>query len=228
MSGGRGIETAQLLTVFPALAALGPEDLARLAGRATAVHLPPGKAVFAEGTVCEAYLMVLNGSVRVRKISEQGREIVLYRVERGQTCVLTTACLMNAGPYGAEGLTETDVDAIALPKTAFERLMDSAPAFRQFVFSAYATRVSDLLMLIEEVAFGRIDVRLAQFLLARAGNEDAIWLGTHQDLATELGSAREVISRQLKDFERRGWVLLGRGRVTLRDTGALRSLVENR
>jgi CRP/FNR family transcriptional regulator len=129
---------------------------------------------------------------------------------------------MNGQPYGAEGVTETEVEALVLTAGAFSRLMDASSAFRRFVFSAHATRVSDLLLLIEEVAFGRIEPRLARFLLAHA--RDGQWEGTHQDMATELGTAREVVSRQLKDFERRGLVTLGRGRVALHDRAALETL----
>lgn len=212
----------RLLAAFPALSSLTAEHRQTLAGAVHVRKAPPGQVVFSEGAACEAFLMVLSGVVKVRKCSESGREILLYRVEPGQTCVLTTACLMTDGPYGAEGVTETAIEAAALPAGAFTRLMDQAPPFRRFVFSAYATRVADLLMLIEEVAFGRVDSRIAQVLLAHA--QDGVWTGTHQDLAVELGTAREVISRQLKEFERRGWVALARGRVTLCQPDALATL----
>lgn len=216
------LDARDLETAFPSLADLAADHRAWLSGVARLVRVPPGRAVFHEGSACEAFLMVLDGVVKVRKVSDSGREILLYRVERGQTCVLTTACLMARAPYGAEGITETPVTAAALPAGAFAHMMEVSAAFRAFVFGAYATRVSDLLMLIEEVAFGRIDARMAQVLLAHA--RDGIWSGTHQDLAVELGSAREVISRQLKEFERRGWVDLARGRVTLRAPQALAAL----
>ncbi|MCF8479839.1 MAG: Crp/Fnr family transcriptional regulator [Rhodospirillum sp.] len=214
--------TPPALEAFPDLMALPERDRLALTRSMSAAHLPAGKAVFAEGMACEAFLMVAEGAVRVSKTSETGREIVLYRVERGQTCVLTTACLMNGEAYGAEGVAETAVEALVLPAGAFSRLMDSSPDFRRFVFSAYATRVSGLLMLIEEVAFGRIEARLARFLLSH--DRDGTWEGTHQEMASELGTAREVVSRQLKDFERRALVTLGRGRVILRDRRALDAL----
>ena len=209
----------RLLEDFPDLSGLEPEARVRLGSGCRAVTVPPGTVLFAEGDVCQSYVLVLSGSVKVRKVSESGREIVLYRVERGQTCVLTTACLMGATDYSAEGVAETEVEAVVVPSALFRALIDTSPVFRAFVFSVYATRVSDLLMLIEEVAFGRIDVRLSHTLLDRADG-DGRMVGTHQDLATELGTAREVVSRQLKDFERRGWVTLGRGRVELTDRAA--------
>lgn len=208
-----------LATIFPALAVLEPAAQRILDEGMRPVTVPSGTTVFADGSACEAFLLVLDGSVRVQKVAENGREIVLYRVEPGQTCVLTTTCLLSQGIYGAEGVTETPVRGLALAPRAFQSLMATSDVFRRFVFGAYATRVSDLLMLIEEVAFGRIDQRLAALLLEKAGagkeGAGAVVAATHQDLAVELGSAREVISRQLKDFERRGLVALGRGRVSL-------------
>ncbi|TAN47514.1 MAG: Crp/Fnr family transcriptional regulator, partial [Rhodospirillales bacterium] len=137
--------------------------------------------------------------------------------------VVTTACLMSGTDYDAEGISESEIEAMALPLAAFRELLAQSAAFRDFVFKAYATRISNLLMLIEEVAFGRIDQRLAACLLDLAqkkGEVDA----THQDLAVELGTAREVISRQLKEFERQGWVKLKRGQIALLSPEALSAL----
>ncbi|GAA0582262.1 Crp/Fnr family transcriptional regulator [Caenispirillum bisanense] len=214
-----------LLDAFPDLAAVTGDGRRLLDQSVRLAEVPPGTVLFSEGGACQAYVLVLDGSVRVQKVSEGGREIVLYRVERGQTCVLTTACLLTRAEYGAQGVAETAVRAAMLSAAAFEQLVDASPAFRRFVFAVYATRIADLLMLIEEVAFGRIDVRLAQLLLAHAGRGGGgVVEATHQALATELGTAREVISRQLKEFERRGWVALARGRIEMRDATALAQL----
>ncbi|HTH17071.1 MAG TPA: Crp/Fnr family transcriptional regulator [Magnetospirillum sp.] len=183
--------------------------------------MPAGTVLFQDGSECQAYVLVLDGSVRVQKVSENGREIVLYRVEAGQSCVLTTNCLIAREDYAAQGIAETDIRALVLPAATFRALLAKSEAFRDFVFSAYATRIGDLLMLIEEVAFGRIDVRLAGWLRQRAGSAIRV---THQEVAVELGTAREVISRQLKEFERRGWVALGRGRIEVTDAAGLATL----
>ncbi|CCG42420.1 Crp/Fnr family transcriptional regulator [Magnetospirillum molischianum] len=193
------------------------DDAARL------VRVPAGTVLFRDGATCQNYVLVVEGAIRVHKISEGGREIVLYRVESGQTCVLTANCLITARDYDAEGIAETDVEMIVLPVHAFRKLLALSESFRDFVFSAYASRLSDLLLLIEEVAFGRIDVRLAGWLAARIGPGGTIRT-THQEIAVELGTAREVISRQLKEFERRGWVRLGRGLIEPCDPIALRQL----
>ncbi|NBB83131.1 MAG: helix-turn-helix domain-containing protein [Alphaproteobacteria bacterium] len=215
---------------FPALADLEPAAAARLAGAAETVRLPAGAAAFRPGDACHAYLMVLDGTVKVATTADSGREIVLYRVGPGETCVLTTSCLMAAADYEAEGIAETPVAALALPRGAFRDLLTDSRVFRDFVFSAFGSRLTGLLALIQEVAFQRIDRRLARLLLARgaAGGAagDAI-VATHHDLAVELGSAREVISRQLKEFERRGAVALGRGQVRVVDAAALARLAED-
>ncbi|SOD91981.1 Crp/Fnr family transcriptional regulator [Caenispirillum bisanense] len=214
-----------LLDAFPDLAPMDGEARRLLDRSLRVMEVPAGTVLFSEGAACQAYVLVLGGSVRVQKVSESGREIVLYRVERGQTCVLTTACLMTRAEYGAEGVAETAVAAATLTAAAFEQLVDASPCFRRFVFAVYATRIADLLMLIEEVAFGRIDVRLAQVLLAHGQRSaDGAVGATHQTLATELGTAREVVSRQLKEFERRGWVALSRGRIEVRDPASLGAL----
>ena len=150
----------------------------------------------------------------VQKLAESGREIVLYRVEEGQSCVLTTACLLGGGAYQAEAVAETPVKAVVMPNEIFQTLIERSRPFREFVFSSYMQRITDLLMLIEAITFGRIDARLAAHLL-RDSDANGVMQVTHQELARDLGSAREVISRMLKEFERQGMVELGRGRITL-------------
>lgn len=157
---------------------------------------------------------MIDGSVRVQKLAENGREIVLYRVEEGQSCILTTACLLGGGAYQAEAITETPVKAVVMPNKTFHIMIDRSRPFREFVFGSYMQRITDLLMLIEAITFGRIDARLAAHLL-KDSDANGVMLVTHQELARDLGSAREVVSRMLKEFERQGMVELGRGRITL-------------
>lgn len=205
------------------LARLSPEARIELVRGTRLVHLPKGARPFAPGAACDAYLIVVKGSVRVQLVAENGREIVLYRVERGESCVLTTSCLLAHENYEAEAICETEVTAAALPAGAFKSLLAQSEPFRDFVLASYADRVSDLILTMEETIFQRVDKRLAGVLLQRAvqGRVEA----THQTLATELGTAREVVSRQLKVFERRGLVVLQRGSVELRDAPALQRLV---
>lgn len=198
---------------FPALQAIRDPDWLSALADVRRLRLPQGVTAFHAGDAPQSYLLVLSGVVRVQKLSESGKEIVLYRVEAGQSCILTTSCLLARDLYQAEAITETEVEAVAIPQPAFERALAS-PGFREFVFASYGERVSGLVMLIDAVAFGRMDQRLAHALIKLADGTGRIAI-THQDLARELGTAREVVSRLLKEFERRGMVALQRGSIQL-------------
>lgn len=209
-----------LLEAFPELAALEP-DAANLLGNAgSRVRVPRGTILFRPGDHCHTFLMMLDGSVRVQMVSENGREIVLYRVARGETCIVTTACLVAHTDYSAEAMAETELDAVTLAIGAFEELLGRSAVFRNFVFASFGTRLTGMMALVEEVAFGRIDLRLARFLADHRDGRGGLDT-THQALAVELGTAREVVSRQLKEFERRGLVSLARGRIEVPDPAAL-------
>ena len=207
----------------PTTSTLDAQARQRLAERCRPVSAPAGTHLFREGDPCEAYLIVLSGCIRVQKTGASGRQIVLYRVNSGETCIVTTACLMSGTDYDVEGIVEMDIVGQALPLSAFRQLLSESDSFRSFVFKAYGTRISTLLMRIEEVAFERIDARLARHLLdlGQANSDIAV---THQGLAHELGTAREVVSRTLKDFERRGLVRLGRNFVSLLQKKPLHAL----
>ncbi len=166
---------------------------------------------------------MLDGSVRVEKTAGNGRKIVLYRVARGETCLLTTSCLIAKQRYPAEGVTETEVLAAALPENIFHEALAISPEFRAFVFASFGARMTDLILLVEEITFGHADVRLARWLLDSGSAPDEI-VTTHQQLAAELGTAREVISRLLKEFERRGLVRLARGRIVITNRPRLEAL----
>lgn len=208
------------ISQFPGLARLGPDLRATLLTQSLILTVPAGTVVFGPGKPPEHLLLLLDGRVRVRQTSEEGREIVLYRVAAGESCVMTTACLLAHEDYSAEGIAETDVRAAAIPRALFDDLASRSVEFRTFIFTAYARRMSDLFMVIEEIAFQRLDIRLAQKLIELARDTGQI-RATHQQLAAELGTAREVISRQLGEFQRRGWIGQARGVVDLLDAAAI-------
>ena len=195
-------------------------ELQEILSQGQKMTVPAGQVVFRQGDNCQNYLIVVNGCVKVLARAENGREIVLYRVTEGSTCVLTTSCLLGHNAYPAEGITETETTAIALPKAAFEEGINNNPTFRQFVFDTYAQRLSGLITLFEEVTLGRLDIRLACYLI-KMGNNTGKLASTHQQLAAELGSSREVISRLLKNFEKQGWIYLSRGQIENIDIKAL-------
>lgn len=212
-----------LTSAFPGLSRLSAEVLAEFREGATIVPLVRGARVFGPGKSPSHFLMLLEGTVRVSQVSEQGREIVLYRISAGESCALTTACLMGFDGYLAEAVVEEPGRAVAIPRASFDSLIAHSPEFRRFVFTAFSTRITDLFRVVEEVAFQRIDIRLAQRLVQRTDGDGHVAM-THQQLAAELGSAREVISRQLKEFQRRGWVRPSRGSVEIEDAAALETL----
>jgi len=207
-----------MLTAFPSLAGL-PSTILREFTGLKQLQVAKGTVLFRDGDRCQGYVFVLQGSIRVQKMDPEGREIVLYRVEDGQTCMLTTSCLLAGRSYPAEGIAEEATALVLLPADRFDALLADS-AFRRFALGMISDRIAELMALIEDVAFGRMDVRLARRLLELDDGSHSLQL-THQQLATELGTAREVISRILKDFERHGSVALNRGRVVLSDPAAL-------
>lgn len=209
---------------FPALAGLPPALESRLAAHCRVVKVSPGTRLFDERSPCGAFPLVIEGRVKVAKLSPTGREIVLYRVGPGQSCLLTSSCLLSRRDYSATGTAEVETTLVAIPRNVFDELMAGAPAFREYVHALFADRIGELMMLVEEVAFRRLDQRLAAHLLAHGPHVAA----RHQDIATELGSVREIVSRLLSDFEDRGLVSLGRGRIEVVERGGLEALAAGR
>lgn len=209
---------------FPSLKNLPDSVRQRLLSESRIVALPEGTRIFGAGQSPQNFLLLLEGSIRVQQVSESGREIVLYRVSAGESCALTTACLMGHDHYQGEGIAETPVEAVAIPRDTFDDLIANSPVFRRFVFNAFSARITDLFRVIDEIAFARMDVRLAQKLLQLKNAKGDIE-ATHQQLAFELGTAREVVSRQLNEFQRRGWLKSGRGMISIVKDTALQDLV---
>lgn len=193
--------------------------------RSTVIRMPKGTVIFGPGNSPENLLFLLDGTVRVQQLAENGREIVLYRVQAGESCVMTTACLLAYEDYSAEGVAETDIKAAAIPRSVFDDLISQSKEFRTFVFSAYSKRITDLFHVIEDIAFQRMDIRLAQKLLDL--KQGVTVKATHQQLAAELGTAREVISRQLSEFQRRDWIKQTRGNVELLDEASIAKLAQS-
>ena len=203
-----------------------PQDLrAALVAGSKIVEVPEGTPVFAPGQSADNLLLLLSGTVRVQQKSETGREVFLYRVHAGESCVLTTACMLAFEDYAADGVAETGVRAVAIPRATFDDLAGRSPVFREFVFKAYSRRITDLFTLIDDIVFQRMDVRLAARLLELA--EGGVVHATHQVLGTELGTAREVVSRTLSEFQRRGWIEQGRGEIRLTGRSGLEHLARS-
>ncbi|MGA9442609.1 MAG: Crp/Fnr family transcriptional regulator [Methyloceanibacter sp.] len=208
------------LNVFPELAELEPETRDVLFDVAQFERLRQGDIAYYQGQLCQNYVMCIEGQTRVFKTSESGREIMLYQVGAGETCVLTTSCLMAGNPFPAESNVQADALLAAIPADVFLRLMSSSPKFRHYVLSNYGDLLSSLITLVDEVAFASLDLRLARRLLAEA-EDTRVVSKTHQQLALDLGSVREVISRYVSEWERLGWVRSSRGSIEVLDVAAL-------
>lgn len=212
--------------LLPELEQTADDMACQLFDEANIVSMPENSTVFQQGDACKNYLIVLDGKVKVFTRAESGREIVLYRLEKGDSCVLTTSCLFGHENYPAEGQTESAVTAMAIPANKFNQVVQQSASFRQLVFSAFSSHLSELITLVEEVAFGKLDIRLAKALLAQRDENNKV-TSTHQNIATELGSAREVISRQLKELESKGYIKINRGNIEIIDIEAL-EIISNR
>jgi len=213
---------ALVLGRFPALAGLPPARLDALL-RSPVRRMPAGSVLFEPGQPCGGFPLVLEGSIRVAKTAPNGREILLYRVDPGESCILSGSCLLGHASYSASGVAETDVAVLVIPPPLFDELMIQHAPFREYVFGLYGARLGEVMELIEEVAFRRLDTRLAQLLVHRGPVVES----THQKLADELGSVREIVSRLLRSFEQRGWVKLERERVSVLDPKALAALARS-
>lgn len=192
-----------------------------------AVHvtLPAGKLLFLEGDCCRQIALAGKGDIRIFKGSPGGREITLYHVHAGEGCVLNIACALGDGRYPAMAMVETDTEAVFFGAEDFRRWADK-PFFNDFVFELLSRRLLDVIMLLEDVAFQKMDRRLAEFLYQRFNNARyprRVLRITHEQIASELGTAREVVSRLIKVFDRSGAVVQGRGRIILQDEKLLRS-----
>ena len=210
---------ARLAARYPVIASLTPAARTRLQQAAHWIRVPTGAMLFDERQACEGFPFVIDGSVRVSKCAPSGREIPLYRVGAGETCIISSSCLLGRADYNARGVAEADTLLMLLPQPVFDELLGER-AFRDFIFHLFAERIADLMQLIEEVAFRKLDQRLAALLLGKGPRLHV----THQQLADELGSVREIVSRLLKGFADQGLVRLGREQVDIVDAAGLRRL----
>ena len=203
-----------LLALYPALGAL-PSLWPRL----TTLSVPAGTPLFQENQACQGFPMVIEGEVRVSRSGANGRELELYRVSPGEMCLVSSASLFAHQPLTAHAVATGPTTLAMMAPADFEAALGEA-GFRHYVMGLFAARMADLTALIEAVAFQRLDSRLAAALLGHGQQVRA----THQALADELGTVREMVTRLLHRFERDGLVELSRECVTIRDSARLRAL----
>ncbi|MEO5660993.1 MAG: Crp/Fnr family transcriptional regulator [Polaromonas sp.] len=200
-----------LTHVIPALADLGVAGMP--------LQVPAGAILFDENAPCQGFPLVLDGEIKVSRHSSDGRSLELYRVVPGELCLVSSASLFRSQTLSAQGLTTRATMLLLIPPPVFALWLET-PDFRNAVLGLFADRMADLTGLIDAVAFHRLDQRLAAALLGRGQNLAL----THQALADELGTVREIVSRLLRRFEREGWVELARERIHILDSAALRAV----
>jgi len=218
------ITPAALHERFPVLNDTVAEEILRSAVRKT---FPKGAVLYEQGFPCTLVPLILSGVVRVYKLGDSGREVTLYRVGPGETCILSTSCGVSGASYPAIAVAEEDLDMLAVPAHVFRELTLRYPDLQRFISDSLAERLSEIMTVVEELAFRRVDLRLAEMLEEAAEASDSPTINkTHAQLAVELGTAREVVSRILKEFEHRGYVHLGRGHIGVLHPGGLRDYQE--
>ncbi|VAW74503.1 Transcriptional regulator, Crp/Fnr family [hydrothermal vent metagenome] len=209
--------------IYPAFASSTEPAICNIIDNATQVEAPAGSLIISPGMLCEQYLFIVAGKARVHLLTESGREIVLYYVGAGDSCVLTTSCLLSHEPFPAGIVAETDLVAFTVRTSLFEQAIDASPRFRRFVFKKFGERLVDVVSRMEQICAPSIERYLAQTLLELSDGTAKI-MTTHQELALRLGTAREVVSRHLKNFETNGWIHLGRGSIHIAAPEHLRKI----
>jgi CRP/FNR family transcriptional regulator len=210
---------AQLTHLYPSLAHVRPAPGTPESGM-VAMEVPANTVLFNENASCQGFPLVISGEIKVSRNSGDGRSLELYRVVPGELCLVSSACLFRAQPLSAFGITTKPSTLMLIKPDLFTRWLET-PAFRNDVLGLFAERMADLTLLIDAVAFHKLDRRLAAALLGRGQQ----LLVTHQALADELGTVREIVTRLLRRFEREGWVSLGREQIQIVNGAALRALV---
>ena len=214
----------RLRALYPAFESLDDTRLDRLLDDSMVLNLKAGTVLFDDESPCQAFPLLIEGTIRVSKVAPNGREMQLYRVVLGEACLLSSSCLLGNAPYSARGIAESELTVVTLPQPLFTRLLAEHEPFRTYVFSLFSDRISELMQLVEAVAFQRLDQRLAALLLGKG----RVVRTTHQNLAEELGSVREIVSRLLKNFSEQGLVALERERIEILNPQGLREIAGDR
>lgn len=190
--------------------------------QAMIAHLPQGQQVCQQGSNCGQLALLLSGSVRVFKLGENGKEITLYRISAGESCILTASCILSNIPFPAFATCESEVRAVTIPAARVPHWLSTSPAWRDYIFGLVASRLSSIISVVEDVAFRRMDRRIAGYLCERFTSHGSLRV-THQEIASELGTSREVVSRILKEFEHEGLITVGRGTIELNHPAGLQA-----
>ena len=203
----------EFIEIFPTFRNVPQGLVMDILSRVSYRTFPAGMLLYSEGDICSAIAFLISGEIRIFKIGEGGREITLYEIGIGETCILNASCILSNTPYPANAVSSREGSMILIPADDFRRLMESSDIMRHFVFDIISRRLATVMALVEEVAFGRMDQRVREYVMEKA--EGGVLRYTHQKIANDLGTSREVVSRILKDLESKGVVALSRNLITL-------------
>ena len=212
----------RLIATFPFFSTLPARSREAILARAVGKTLAHKQVLVSGGTECAFLPFVIDGTLRIYKASDSGREITLYRIEKGESCVLSATCILNGGGFPAVAEAEGETEVVLLPAQLLTRLVEDNADWRRFMFGLYAKRLENVLTLVDEVTFHHMDSRLAAHLVRQAGERQKVVTRTHGEIAAELGTSREVVTRILADFETGGLIATSRGRIRILRADALR------
>lgn len=202
------MDIREFVTTFPVFRTAAEGLVRDLLAASRRQPIPASTQIYREGDTCSGIAFVLAGDIRVYKIGQTGREITLYEIGPGETCILNASCILSGRTYPAHAVALSDITALLVPSEVFRRLVREHEEMRDFVFTLLSQRLTGVMELVEEIAFGRMDERLQEYLIERS-QDDRLEV-THQKIANDLGTSREVVSRILKDFERQRKLKLSR------------------
>lgn len=202
---------AETLRSFPDFTDLPEEIGPDLAERTLILKVEPGQMLAAQGSPCEHFPVVLSGRARIFTMDEDGREITLYRLQPGDGCVLAAMCSLSDEPLPGSVVIEQAGEGLLVPAKVLQRWVENHRFWRSYVFSLVARQLGQVVAVTNELAFKRLDTRIASFLLKSSASAEGEIRATHHGIAMEVGTRREVVSRILKEFEHAGILSLGRG-----------------
>lgn len=215
-----------IFSAFPFLSKLDTQIKTDLLSQGQQLNLSSGQFICLEGDFCHHLPLIISGSVRVYKIGESCREITLYHLEPGDSCIMTASCIMSKKAFPAFAIAETEVEAIVIPANSLRKWVMHSPVWQDYIFELLSQRLANVIEIVEEVTFRRMDYRIASYLLKIGNSCTETIQVTHEEIAQELGTSREVVSRILKTCEKKGVLSLSRGMIRLKNRDELEKIAK--
>jgi CRP/FNR family transcriptional regulator len=217
----------QLEGLFPVFRHIAADDRRKIMAAGQITLLAKDQLLIQYHERCQYIPFVLSGILRIFKLSPNGREMTLYRIGPGETCLISIACQIKDEAFPALAQTDEDAQLFLLPVNIYHEVLEGKSAWKDFLITTLYDHLTVVIETLEAVAFDRTDRRLVLWLLDRTGKKPGILRYTHEAVAVELGTAREVVSRLLGELKNKGMVRLGRGRIEVIDPARLAALIND-